>query len=98
MTIVVSESDHKKYSETYGGRNTKKRVAADASKPHSAVRSNIESYLRGYLQNGSLTIEQIESFENLYKRNIQQGIIDPRNIVEIKETEKMFDRYKRKVN
>ncbi|KIY41688.1 S-type pyocin domain-containing protein [Pseudomonas sp. 10-1B] len=47
--VVIPTHVHRKYSETYGGRNTRAKQALDAADLFEAVRSNVEALRPGLL-------------------------------------------------
>ncbi|MDZ3992537.1 S-type pyocin domain-containing protein [Pseudomonas sp. Teo4] len=60
--VVIPTKVHRKYSETYGGRNTKARQARDAADLVAAVASNVEALRPGLIENG-VTTERVEEIK-----------------------------------
>ncbi|MBO9548973.1 S-type pyocin domain-containing protein [Pseudomonas sp.] len=50
--VVIPTRVHRKYSETYGGRNTKTKQMLDASDLVVAVKSNVEALRSGLIEEG----------------------------------------------
>ena len=71
--IAVPTRVHQKYSETYGGRNTKAKQAADAADLRTAVDSNFEAIKLGLVQEGYLEADIELAREELHKLNQEQG-------------------------
>ncbi|WP_244965032.1 S-type pyocin domain-containing protein [Pseudomonas hunanensis] len=60
--VVIPTEVHRKYSETYGGRNTKAKQALDAKDPLSAIGSNVEALKKGLIENG-ISPERVEGIK-----------------------------------
>ncbi len=69
-TLNILDAIHRGYSETYGGRNTAKRIAADAANLRGATTSNMNR-LRPHLKKTGLTDAELDTmFENVHKDNV----------------------------
>lgn len=72
-SLAIPISVHRKYSETYGGRNTQAKQDLDASDLRAAVDSNVNSLRHGLLEEG-FTDAAIESArDSLHKSHTDQG-------------------------
>lgn len=72
-SIAIPHKAHQKYSETYGGRNTKAKQMLDAADLRAAVDSNLDA-IRPYLLEEGFTDEQIETARtNLHNLHQEQG-------------------------
>lgn len=60
--VVISTNVHRKYSETYGGRNTKTKQVRDAADLMAAVASNVEALRPGLIEDG-VSPERIEEIK-----------------------------------
>lgn len=59
-SIAIPAQVHQKYSETYGGRNTKEKQLNDSRNLESAVNSNFDAIKKGLLEHGFKEVD-IES-------------------------------------
>jgi len=72
-SIAISAEVHRKYSETYGGRNTTRKRSQDASDLKQAVKQNFDAIKPGLLDSG-LDEDPIEiGRERLHALHKQQG-------------------------
>jgi hypothetical protein len=72
-SIAIPRKVHQKYSETYGGRNTKVQQAKDASDLRSAVDTNLNA-IKPYLLDEGFTEDQVESARSdLHNLHQQEG-------------------------
>ena len=72
-SIAIPREAHQKYSETYGGRNTKAKQIMDAADLRAAVDSNLNA-IKPYLLDEGFTDEQIETARtDLHNLHQQQG-------------------------
>jgi hypothetical protein len=72
-SVAISARVHQKYSETYGGRNTKAKQAQDAADLRAAVDNNFDAIKRGLLEEG-LSESDIEAArEQLHRLSKEQG-------------------------
>jgi len=75
-SIVIPADVHRKFSETYGGRNNKARQSKDASNIREAVDSNIDALKSGLLEYG-FSDDGIESArQQLHALHQQKGYIN----------------------
>ncbi len=72
-SIAIPARVHQKYSETYGGRNTKAKQAQDAADLRTAVDSNFEAIKRGLLEEGYADADIEAAREQLHNLNQEQG-------------------------
>jgi uncharacterized Zn-binding protein involved in type VI secretion len=72
-SMAIPARVHQKYSETYGGRNTKARQAQDASNLPAAVDSNFDAIKRGLLKEGYVEADIEAAREQLHNLNKEQG-------------------------
>lgn len=72
-SIAIPARVHQRYSETYGGRNTRAKQALDASDLRAAVNSNLDAIKPGLLEEGFLETEIEVAREKLHRLNIEQG-------------------------
>jgi hypothetical protein len=71
--IAIPARVHQKYSETYGGRNTKIRQAQDAANLHVAADRNFDAIKRGLLEEGFADADIEAAREQLHTLNQEQG-------------------------
>lgn len=71
--IAIPARVHQKYSETYGGRNTKAKQAQDAGDLRTAVDSNVDAIKSGLLEEGYAEADIEAAREQLHKLNQEQG-------------------------
>ncbi|MDO2440754.1 S-type pyocin domain-containing protein [Enterobacter nematophilus] len=72
--VIVPKEVHQRISETYGGRNSKRRVETDALNLRSAVDSNIDAMKDALKEQGVLD-EQIETArERIHHLNAMSGL------------------------
>ncbi|NBF03041.1 pyocin [Pseudomonas sp. Fl5BN2] len=72
-SIAIPRTVHQKYSETYGGRNTKVQQAKDATDLRTAVETNLDA-IKPYLLEEGFTEEQIETARTeLHNLHQEQG-------------------------
>ncbi len=72
-SIAIPAEIHRKYSETYGGRNTLAKIVEDARDLRAAVDNNLNAVKAGLLEAG-YEEQRIEAArEELHKLNEQQG-------------------------
>ena len=72
-SIVIPTRVHQKYSETYGGRNSKAKQAQDASNLRKAVDSNFDAIKRGLMEEGFADTEIEKSRQHLHILIEKQG-------------------------
>ncbi len=73
-SIVIPAAVHRKYSETYGGRNSPGKQSRDASDLRQAVDSNLDALKSGLLEYG-FTEQAIESArQKLHALHEQKGL------------------------
>ncbi|WP_143518151.1 S-type pyocin domain-containing protein [Pseudomonas sp. PIC25] len=72
-SIAIPARVHQKYSETYGGRNTKVKQALDAANLQAAVDSNFDAIKRGLLEEGFAEADIEAAREQLHTLNKEQG-------------------------
>lgn len=72
--MAIPREIHQKFSETYGGRNSKERIALDASNLENAVNSNINALKPALLDYGMREIEIEIARENLHRLAKTQGL------------------------
>ncbi|KWT11713.1 hypothetical protein CFBP3846_00444 [Pseudomonas syringae pv. avii] len=72
-SIAIPARVHQRYSETYGGRNTRAKQALDSSDLRAAVNSNLDAIKPGLLEDGFLETEIEVAREKLHRLNIEQG-------------------------
>jgi hypothetical protein len=72
-SIAIPAQVHQRYSETYGGRNTKVKQLLDAGNLRSAVDSNYD-VIRPYLiEEGFVTGDLEEALAKMHEINQKQG-------------------------
>ncbi|UQS88324.1 hypothetical protein M5C90_21770 [Pseudomonas chlororaphis subsp. piscium] len=72
-SIAIPRIVHQKYSETYGGRNTKLQQAKDAADLRTAVDTNLDA-TKPYLLEEGFSEEQIETARtDLHNLHQKQG-------------------------
>lgn len=72
-SIAIPRKVHQKYSETYGGRNTKTQQAKDTADLRAAVDANLDA-IKPYLLEENFTEEQIETARaDLHNLHQKQG-------------------------
>ena len=52
LTVAINTKLHQTTSQTYGGRNTNAKIAADAADPVKAIRDNVNAYRKELLKAG----------------------------------------------
>ena len=72
-SIAIPARIHQKYSETYGGRNTKAKQAQDAADLQAAVDNNFDAIKRGLLEEGFAEADIEAAREQLHALNKEQG-------------------------
>lgn len=72
-SIAIPARVHQKYSETYGGRNTKAKQVKDAADLRAAVDSNFNAIKRGLLEEGFTDADIEAAREQLHTLNKEQG-------------------------
>ena len=70
--IVIPAELHKRYSETYKGRNTQERREADARNPEAAINSDLDALMPGLLEWG-LTEHEIQEARKQLLENFKSG-------------------------
>ncbi|WDH32542.1 hypothetical protein [Pseudomonas chlororaphis] len=71
--MAIPRNVHQKYSETYGGRNTKAKQIEDAADLRAAVDNNLDA-IKPFLQDMGFTEDQIESARtDLHNLHQEQG-------------------------
>lgn len=73
-SIVIPAEVHRKYSQTYGGRNTKARQVKDASDLRVAVDNNMDALKPGLLKYGFSDVEIEASRHKLHDLHRQKGL------------------------
>ncbi|MBK4992572.1 S-type pyocin domain-containing protein [Pseudomonas sp. S37] len=73
-SIVIPDEVHRKYSQTYGGRNTAKRQAKDASDLRAAVDSNMDALKPGLLEYGFEDYDIESARKQLHALHEQKGM------------------------
>lgn len=71
--IAIPARVHQKYSETYGGRNTREKQVQDASNLQAAVDSNFDAIKPGLLEEGYAENDIEAARDQLHKLNQEQG-------------------------
>lgn len=72
-SITIPTEVHRKFSETYGGRNTQTKQAEDARNLRTAVDSNLNAIKSGLLEAGFEEAQIEKAREMLHKLNNAQG-------------------------
>ncbi|MFJ3115320.1 S-type pyocin domain-containing protein [Pseudomonas protegens] len=72
-SIAIPARIHQKYSETYGGRNTKEKQRKDAADLRGAVDSNFNAIKSALLEDGFLETDIEFARATLHKINEEQG-------------------------
>ncbi|WP_425929460.1 S-type pyocin domain-containing protein [Pseudomonas sp. NyZ201] len=72
-SIAIPAEVHKKFSETYGGRNTKAKQLQDSLDPEAAVNSNFDAIKVGLLKHGLLESDIEAAREKLHTLHRLQG-------------------------
>lgn len=72
-SIAIPARVHQKYSETYGGRNSKFKQAQDAADLRTAVDSNFDAIKRGLLEEGFAEADIEASRSELHKLHETHG-------------------------
>ena len=72
-SIAIPTRVHQKYSETYGGRNSKAKQTLDAENLRAAVDSNFDAIRQGLLEEGLPETEIEASRAELHKLHQEQG-------------------------
>ncbi|WP_323571089.1 hypothetical protein [Pseudomonas sp. 10S4] len=72
-SIAIPQSVHRKYGETYAGRNVKAKQRLDASNLKAAVDSNFEAIKRGLLEEGYAESDIEKAREELHNLHKEQG-------------------------
>lgn len=72
-SIAIPRRVHQKYSETYGGRNTKAKQATDAADLRAAVDSNFDAIKRGLLAEGFAEVDIEAARAELHTLHQEQG-------------------------
>jgi len=71
--IAIPQEVHRKYSETYAGRNVKTKQRLDASNLKAAVDSNFDAVKRGLLKDGYAEGDIERAREELHNLHKEQG-------------------------
>lgn len=71
--IAIPARVHQKYSETYGGRNTKTKQAQDVSDLRAAIDSNFNAIKRGLLREGYAESDIEVARDQLHQLSQEQG-------------------------
>lgn len=72
-SIAIPAGVHQKFSETYGGRNTKSKQAQDAADLRTAVDSNFDAIKRGLLEEGFAEADIEGARSGLHELHEKQG-------------------------
>ena len=72
-SIAIPRKVHQKYSETYGGRNTKAQQQKDAADLEIAVNKNLDAIKPYLLEEGYADMEIEKAREELHKLHREQG-------------------------
>lgn len=72
-SIAIPSEIHRRFSETYGGRNSKDKQSADAKDLRSAVDRNFDAIKIGLLEMGHEDVQIEASRQKLHELNKQQG-------------------------
>ncbi len=72
-SIAIPRRVHQKYSETYGGRNTKAKQATDAADLRAAVDSNFDAIKKGLLAEGFAEADIEAARAELHTLHQEQG-------------------------
>ncbi|MCO2025059.1 pyocin killing protein, partial [Pseudomonas aeruginosa] len=72
-SIAIPARIHQKYSETYGGRNTKEKQRKDAADLRKAVDSNFDAVKGALLEEGFSEKDVEDARSRLHKINTEQG-------------------------
>ncbi|HHN0100844.1 TPA: S-type pyocin domain-containing protein [Pseudomonas aeruginosa] len=72
-SVAIPARIHQKYSETYGGRNTKERQRKDASDLRAAVDSNFDAIKGALLEQGVSEKELEIARASMHRINVEQG-------------------------
>lgn len=72
-SIAIPRRVHQKYSETYGGRNTKAKQATDAADLRAAVDSNFDAIKKGLLSEGFAEADIEAARAELHTLHQEQG-------------------------
>ncbi|HEX4552176.1 S-type pyocin domain-containing protein [Pseudomonas sp.] len=72
-SIAIPAEVHKKFSETYGGRNTKARKINDASDLEAAVNSNLDALKPGLIAIGISEVDMERARKLLHDLHKKQG-------------------------
>lgn len=74
--VAIPREIHQRYSETYGGRNTKDKSALDGANLEAAVNSNINAYRPALLESGMSTEQITAIIEALHEMNRKDGLYE----------------------
>ncbi|KFE57920.1 hypothetical protein [Pseudomonas syringae] len=72
-SIAIPHEVHRRFSETYKGRNTKEKQAQDAKDLRAAVNSNFDAIKTGLLEMGFEEAQIEKAREELHELNKEQG-------------------------
>ncbi|PSS57376.1 S-type pyocin domain-containing protein [Pseudomonas sp. BBP2017] len=75
-SIVIPEEVHRKYSETYGGRNTISKQLSDASDLRAAVDNNMNALKPGLLDYGFSEAEIEMARNQLHELHMEKGLYE----------------------
>lgn len=73
-SIVIPAEVHRKFSETYGGRNSLAKQLQDASDLRSAVDSNLDALKAGLLEYGFSESQIEHARQQLHKLHVERGM------------------------
>ncbi|MDD2150443.1 hypothetical protein NPS52_07320 [Pseudomonas putida] len=73
-SIVIPAEVHRKFSETYGGRNNAAKQRKDASDLRAAVDSNMDALKPGLLEHGYSDAEIENARRQLHTHHQQKGL------------------------
>ncbi|WP_256675775.1 hypothetical protein [Pseudomonas sp. Kh13] len=73
-SIVIPAEVHQKYSETYGGRNSRAKQHEDATDLRKAVDSNLDALKPGLIKYGFSEVEVETARQQLHQLHIEKGI------------------------
>lgn len=76
LVIAVPSEVHRKYSETYGGRNTKAKIELDSKDLNVAIDNNFDSILPGLLEYGMTTEQTEQARQELKVLAKERGLLE----------------------
>ncbi|VVO67693.1 hypothetical protein PS838_01130 [Pseudomonas fluorescens] len=72
-SVAIPAKVHQKYSETYGGRNSKEKQAEDSSDISNAIENNFQAIKEGLANEGVSEVEFQRALEQLHTLSKEQG-------------------------